>query len=128
MTPMRLAAACLAALAIPTQAVFATDHQIIFTGMAFFPAVTYAQPGDTIVIYNDDRSTNTFVGKDDTWVMGPVNADGMAAIGLDAATTLDFYVAHSGGSGSGSAYGSYGAATIVGSISYDPPPLDPYLD
>jgi len=114
----------------------AEEHIVILTGFSYFPAVTYAQSGDTVVFVNESGEEQTVVGKDTGWVIGPLEnaAEGMLVVNEE--TELKFFAAYvncsqescdndeeEGNSLPGEDYGTYDDAPIRAEITFDAAPL-----
>ncbi len=123
-----------AALSIATvNAANAEEHFIVVTGFSYFPAVTYAQPGDTIRFVNESGEEQTVVGKDAGWVVGPLQNLEQGELTVDQETELSFYAAYEdggaeepvgGGEDPAVDYGSYENAPIKAEITFDEPRLE----
>jgi len=114
----------------------AEEHIVILTGFSYFPAVTYAQSGDTVVFVNESGEEQTVVGKDVGWIIGPLDdaAEGMLVV--DEETELKFFAAYvacsqeecdedddGGDEIAGEDYGTYDDAPIRAEITFDAAPL-----
>lgn len=51
---LRKTAAAALALGLISGSAYATEHEVAIVAGAFYPEITYVQPGDTVVIYNAD--------------------------------------------------------------------------
>lgn len=111
----------------------AEEHSVVLTGFSYFPAVVYAQPGDTIRFVNESGEEQTVVGKDAGWVIGPLQNLEQGYLSVDQETELAFYAAYEevpgeGDEGEGGEedpdYGSYENAPIKAEITFEEPPLE----
>lgn len=113
----------------------AEEHAVVVTGFSYFPAVVYAQPGDTIRFVNESGEEQTVVGKDAGWVIGPLQNLEEGTLMVDQETELAFYSAYQEDGeqdGDGVAaeddpdaeYGSYENAPIKAEITFAEPPLE----
>jgi len=101
------AAACIASPAV------SEEHTVLIEDGGYFPTITYAMQGDTIVFVNDSDATQTVSGPEETWTSGSIPIDGSFELALMEDTPLVFL-------GGVDLEGS----DIEGQISYDPAPLD----
>ncbi len=150
MLPKKTLVASLLSLAFTTPAL-ANDHIVIVTGFSYFPAITFASPGDTIRFVNQSGRSETVVGRDTGWVIGPLedleegelvvteetelaffsaykdcsneadSSDGNCGLGND--DTGDAIASGDGTTSDPDPYGTYEEATIKAEISFDPAPL-----
>ena len=58
----------------------AEEHMVVVTGFSYFPAVTYAAPGDSVIFINESGETQTVVGQDAGWVIGPLEVINQARL------------------------------------------------
>ena len=122
-----------AALALVAASVQAEEHSVVVTGFSYFPAVVYAQPGDTIRFINESGDEQTVVGKDTGWTIGPLASMEEGTLTVNQETELAFYSAYAefvdlNGDGINDAdpttdYGSYENAPIKAEITFLEPPL-----
>lgn len=118
------AAACLgggAAMAQGTSAP-AMDHSVVIIDGAYFPALIYAQVGDSLVFENASSGVHIIEGPADSWTSGPIPVNGTFTLTLDETTPLVF-------SASADTEGDSledGDVVIeqIGEITYDPAPFD----
>lgn len=117
----------------------AEEHSVVVTGFSYFPAVVYAQPGDTIRFVNESGEEQTVVGKDAGWTVGPLQDLEEGLLTVDQETELAFYSAYeefvdengdgindldaASGTGTDPDYGSYENAPIKAEITFVEPPL-----
>ena len=59
----RKPAAAALALGLMTGGVHAAEHEVAIIAGAFYPEITYVQPGDTVVIYNADQTPRKVFGE-----------------------------------------------------------------
>jgi len=104
-----VAIATLATLGM-AQPLLAAEHTVLILGEAFFPEITYANPGDTIVFVNASEAEQTVAAHDDSWTVGPIQIEQSASFQTDANMQKD-YVAQNN-------------ATVLGAISFDPAPAN----
>lgn len=117
-----LAGALGLAMAAPLAAeqIAATEHVIVLTGFSYFPAVTYAHPGDTIRFVNESGGFETVVGKDAGWYIGPLANAEQATLVVTEDTELAFFSAYGlctqgqGGGTCGNGQDSTDAGTFEG--------------
>lgn len=69
----------------------AAEHQILMLGDAFFPSVTYADPGDTLRFVNVTESSQNVLAKNDKWALGPIAPNGEATIVIAPGVQSTFY-------------------------------------
>lgn len=129
------------ALALPAQAdSTGREHIIIVTGFSYFPAITFAKPGDTVRFVNQSGGTETVVGRDTGWIVGPLEDQQEGALVITEETELAFFSAYQdcgactageedpdADSGTTDPYGSYDDAAIKAEISFDAPDLETTL-
>ena len=118
----------------------AEEHTVVVTGFSYFPAVVYAQPGDTIRFVNESGEEQTVVGKDAGWIVGPLQDLEEGHLTVEQETELAFFAAYeefvdadgdgvndleAGGETEAPAdeYGSYENAPIKAEITFVEPPL-----
>lgn len=89
----KLVAASALSLALATPAL-ANDHVVIVTGFSYFPAVTFAEPGDTVRFLNQSGGPETIVGRDTGWVIGPLNDQEEGELVVTEETELAFFSAY----------------------------------
>ena len=80
-------ALALLAFAAPGLAL-AKEHQVIITGLGFFPATTYVQPGDTVQFINAAENSHHLVGEGSKWELqiNPANAGTLTISGSEQAS------------------------------------------
>ena len=100
-----------AALALMAGAAQAGNHLVMIVDGGYFPAVTYAKPGDNLVFENKSSGTHTLSGPDNVWESEPIGIDGRYVLNLTNETPLTFMGIASDG------------IQVSGEISYDDPPL-----
>lgn len=110
----------------------AEEHPVIVTGFSYFPAVVYAQPGDTIRFINNSGEQQTVVGKDTGWVVGPLQDLEEGTLLVEEETELAFYAAYEEEGEQpvegANEHGSYEGAPIKAEITFDEPPLNDQSD
>lgn len=119
--------------AVPAQAI---DHQVIAVAGAFFPEVTYVQPGDTVTFINEDLTPRRIFGDDfnfvsprlgqgESWTMTVVDAmpNDYFAKSFNVAETND---ALGEGSIEAEAEADVDENGVImrGALSFAPPPTD----
>ena len=72
----------------------AEEHTVVMTGFSYFPAVTYAGPGDKIYFVNESGETQTVVGRDSGWTVGPLAANESGYLIVSEETELKFFAAY----------------------------------
>ncbi len=114
----------------------AEEHIVILTGFSYFPAVTYANSGDTVTFVNESGEEQTVVGKDVGWVIGPLDNAGEGTLVVNEETELKFFAAYvdcslqecddddEGEEIPGEDYGTYDDAPIRAEITFDAAPLN----
>jgi plastocyanin len=118
---------------VAASAAQAEEHAVVVTGFSYFPAVVYAEPGDTIRFINESGEEQTVVGKDAGWTVGPLADMEEGTLTVDQETELAFYSAYAefvdmngdgvSDPGSETDYGSYENAPIKAEITFLEPPL-----
>ncbi len=106
----------LAVLALMTSATFAAaeEHVVLFLGDAFFPEVSYVDPGDTVRFVNASTQALNIVSEGSEWSVGPIAVETDASINITGNMTLKFFDADSAGDD--------GVLTVNGNLSYDDAP------
>ncbi|MFD2740876.1 hypothetical protein ACFSUD_14930 [Sulfitobacter aestuarii] len=61
---------------------FAADHEVLITEGAYFPSLTYAQPGDRLIFINSSDAAQTVTGAEESWSSGPIPIDGSFVLDL----------------------------------------------
>ncbi|MFC6639090.1 hypothetical protein GV827_08355 [Sulfitobacter sp. JBTF-M27] len=105
------ACAITAALTLMAGVAQADNQLVMIVDGGYFPAVTYAQPGDNIVFENKSAGDHVMRGPNDSWVSDPIAVDGRYVLNLTHSTPLTF-------TGTGT-----DGIEVAGEISYDEPPL-----
>lgn len=82
------------AMAGPALAQEYNEHIVIVTGFSYFPAITFAQPGDTVRFINQSGDAETVVGRDTGWVIGPLQDQEEADLVVNEETELAFFSAY----------------------------------
>lgn len=122
----QLAAATVIGLA---NAAHAEEHMIVITGFSYFPAVTYAKPGDLVRFINQSGESQMVVGKDTGWMVGPLQDQQEAILSVDEETELSFFAAYGdwneaeGPSDDDADYGDYEDAVVRAEIIFDSAPV-----
>ena len=80
-------ALALLAFAAPGLAM-AKEHQVIITGLGFFPATTYVQAGDTVQFINAAENSHHLVGEGSSWelVINPAKLGVLTITGNEQAS------------------------------------------
>jgi plastocyanin len=112
-------AGALAAGLIGATAAHAVEHQVVLTGYTYFPAISYAAPGDTVRFINDSDVSQTVVARDAGWVVGPLDPAEEATLVVTEDMELSFFSAYA----EDGEYGAYDSAPVRAEISFDAPPL-----
>ncbi len=118
--------ACSAALAVQAE-----ELGVMQAGVGYFPEISYAKPGDTIVFANFSGKVITIVGRDGAWVLGPLANGTQTPVTLTAEMGTDYFTAYGSCATSTEcsepnpaiAYGTVEGASEVAAISFDPPPV-----
>lgn len=100
-----------AAIALWGGAVHAGTHLVMIVDGGYFPAVTYAQPGDILVFENFSEAAHTVKGPEDTWVSDSIPVDGKFTLAIEEGMPLTF---------TGTGTDGY---EVAGEISFNEPPL-----
>jgi plastocyanin len=104
-----------ASVSIATAAA-ATEHNVLILPDAYFPQVTYIEPGDTVKFTNVSGSNQSIVAKNNNWVLGPIAPDGQMTIVMDTGVQTTFYNAD--------ATDSDGEYVVEGRLSFSAAPLN----
>ena len=107
-------AACVAAFAVPAAA-NNDQHVILILPDAFFPAVSYVDPGDTVRFINGRGSAVTVVGQDDAWETDPIPAQGEYVLVVGSSQATVFFDGDSDDDDNG---------LVQGTLTFDEPPLN----
>lgn len=75
-------------------AAHAEEHIIVMTGFSYFPAKTYADPGDSVRFVNESGESQTVVGADSGWMIGPLNDQEEGVLVVSEETELKFFAAY----------------------------------
>lgn len=92
MLPRKLIAAGALSLAMSAPAI-AEEHMVIVTGFSYFPAITYAQPGDSIRFINQSGGPEIVVGRNTGWFI-VLGTDGEGELVVEEETELLFFSAY----------------------------------
>mmetsp|Transcript_22396 Transcript_22396/g.35979 ORF Transcript_22396/g.35979 Transcript_22396/m.35979 type:complete len:116 (-) Transcript_22396:2411-2758(-) len=84
------ALAAMASLTIGTTAA-ATEHSILILPDAYFPQVTYIEPGDTVRFINASGSNQSIVAKNNDWTLGPIAPDAAVTVVIETGVQKTFY-------------------------------------
>jgi len=104
-----------ATLTIGTAAT-AAEHLILILPDAYFPAMTYMDPGDTVRFVNASGSAHHMMADDSSWEIGPLEPDAEHTMVIDASVHKSFVDVNVT-----DAEGNY---TVVGEVSFAAAPLD----
>lgn len=104
----------------------AETHIIVLTGLSYFPAITYAQPGDTVIFINESGQSQTIVAKQADWTIGPLAIAEESSLQVTQETELQFYPVNCTNPNDQTKSCGLGGsnARIKPKITFDPPPLD----
>lgn len=69
----------------------AAEHNILVLGDGFFPKVTYANPGDTLVFMNVTETSQNILAKNDKWAIGPIAPNDSATLEIEPGVQSTFY-------------------------------------
>lgn len=72
------AAVTAAALTCTTSSASAEEYRILMMDYAFFPEISYVQPGDVVIFTNSTGQTRSVAGADGSWAVADL-ADGSEA-------------------------------------------------
>ncbi|WP_299622475.1 hypothetical protein [uncultured Tateyamaria sp.] len=84
------ALAAAATMAIGTVA-HAAEHNILILPDAYFPAITYMEPGDTVRFTNVSGSNQSIIAKNNDWVIGPIAPDSEVTMVIETGVQKTFY-------------------------------------
>jgi plastocyanin len=84
-------AGALAALLCAATTAQAADHVVLIVDGAYFPLVTYAAPGDTLVFTNTLETEQQVTGAGDVWTSGPIPQDQSFSLQLSDEVPATFY-------------------------------------
>lgn len=103
----------------------AEEHMIVLTGFSYFPAITYAKPGDTVRFINRSGEPQMVVGKNAGWMVGPLDDQAEATLAVDQETDLSFFAAYGDWSegGDGADYGDFNSAMVRAEIIFANAPV-----
>lgn len=115
---MKHATSVLAAVAALTfgTAARAAEHNILILPDAYFPAITYIQPGDTVRFTNVSGLNQSIVAKNNDWTIGPIAPDAEATIVVPTGVQKTFYNAD--------LTNEDGTYSVVGKMSFSAAPLN----
>ncbi len=92
----------------------AAEHTVLILPDAYFPKITYMNPGDTVRFVNETGATHEIISKNGDWTL-EVAADGEETMVISQGVQKTFYDAASEDDGS---------YTVEGKMSFSPPPID----
>jgi len=107
--------ATIATLASATAA-HAAEHTILILPDAYFPAVTYVDPGDTIRFHNISGGEHNIIAKNNAWEIGPISHGGEHYMVMQQGVQNTFF--------DKDATDGDGAFLTQGNISFSDAPLD----
>lgn len=99
----------------------ATEHVVMILPDAYFPEITYLDPGDTIRFVNISGETHFTVAKNADWWVGPIGPEEERTISIDGDMQKEFY---SVASILDFETNDLGEDTVSGEVSFAPAPLD----
>jgi len=88
----------------------AEEHSVIIFELAYFPAVIYVQPGDTIIFTNESGGEHIVTGNNEAWTTGPISSGTEAILVIEPDMQSTF-----GGEAANAEY-------IEGNLNFNPPP------
>lgn len=74
------AAVTAAALTCTTGSASAETYRILMMDYAFFPEISYVQPGDVVIFENISSSTRDVTAQDGSWIVASVGAGGETSL------------------------------------------------
>ncbi|AXI45427.1 hypothetical protein C1J03_04880 [Sulfitobacter sp. SK012] len=83
-------AALAATLTFMAGSASAETHNVLILEYAYFPAVTYVQPGDTLIFTNDSGIAHTVVAKDASWTTGEISQGSEKAVVVESSMQSTF--------------------------------------
>ncbi|MEH6519796.1 cupredoxin domain-containing protein [Sulfitobacter sp.] len=99
----------------------AEEYHILMMDYAFFPEVSYVEPGDVIIFENISGSTRTVVAEDATWTVADL-ADGSTASLTILEDMPNAYLSMVPG-GSEDEVDADGNVQVVGRMNFSGPPV-----
>ncbi len=83
---------CAAAIAtiFAASAAQAEDHSVLIMDGGFFPAVTYAQPGDSVTFTNDSEVALVLAAVDSSWISESISVEGTFVLTVGETTPPEF--------------------------------------
>ncbi|MEL6618093.1 MAG: hypothetical protein AAFP16_04410 [Pseudomonadota bacterium] len=110
--------AMLASMSIGTIAQ-AVEHTVLILPDAYFPRITYLNPGDTVRFINETDATHEIVSKNGTWTL-EIATEGEEVMVIEQGVQKTFYDAESANvDDEGNEY-----FAVEGKMSFSPPPID----
>ncbi len=113
----KLSILALAAIVGSSSMAFASEeHTILMLPDAFFPEVTYVQPGDNVRFVNLQGGSSSIVGADEAWAVGPLGHEDEETLHVTGNMDAPFYSADQKDED-----GNY---SVQGMLSFEPAPLN----
>lgn len=108
----------------------ADNHTVLIMDGGFFPAVTYAKPGDNVIFTNNSETAVTLAASDSSWISEGVPVNATHVLNVSHSTYLDFVAvaevaAVQGDEGEETVeYINLDDVLMEGSLSFNDAPLD----
>lgn len=107
--------ATVAALSVASAAA-AKEHTVLVLPDAYFPQITYLNPGDTVRFINMSGGEHNIIAKDSAWELGPIPDQGEATVNVSPLKEKTFY--------DKDAVNDSGEYIVQGEMSFDTAPLN----
>lgn len=82
--------ATVATLSIGTAA-NAAEHVILILPDAYFPQITYVEPGDSVKFVNVSGAAQNIIAKNNSWTIGPIAVEGEVSMQVETGLQTTFY-------------------------------------
>ena len=115
------AAISAAALSGTAGSASAEEYHILMMDYAFFPEVSYVQPGDVIVFENISGSTRTVLGLNDRWEIADISDGGTATLTIIENMPNKFLSNVPGGTGD--QVDADGNVQVIGTLNFSGAPV-----
>ncbi len=87
---LTISAVLAGALTAGAAAAAGITHEVSIYDNDFMPPLIYAEPGDTVLILNEDDVVRQATANDDAWTTGPLQPGQSYTVTLDNTTQLHF--------------------------------------
>ena len=94
----------------------AAEQTILILPDAYFPQVTYLDPGDSVWFINMSGGEHNIIAKDGSWEIGPIPDQGEAVLEVDSIAEKSFF--------DKDAVDADGTYIVQGDMSFDSAPLN----